>query len=287
MQQTIKPELIAIGEPQTIAADLTRFNKAKEQVALTVTELQKYVAIGNKETLELAMSTLKIASKVEKAIENKRKDLVKPFNDGASAINAHAKEIIAGLPQAIDDVKKACLLFQKEEEEKAAKIKRETRTHQLLDMGLEYDEAARCFVLGDVRVHSANLHVEDLIWQQVMNDTANKLVEQEAAKAKALLEDDELFDLLGDDSGAEEIVQQSVTATTKIEEARYSGAVAMAAPTKLAGAAKVWKFKITDPSLVPREYLTVDETLVRRAVAGGSREIPGVEIYQEDQLRIR
>lgn len=49
---------------------------------------------------------------------------------------------------------------------------------------------------------------------------------------------------------------------------------------------KVWKFKVTDPAIVPRDYLMVDETKIRNAVREGVRAIQGVEIYQDDQLSI-
>ena len=50
---------------------------------------------------------------------------------------------------------------------------------------------------------------------------------------------------------------------------------------------KVWKFEITDPALVPRQFLMVDEQAIRRAVAEGARTIEGVRIYQDVQLSVR
>lgn len=44
---------------------------------------------------------------------------------------------------------------------------------------------------------------------------------------------------------------------------------------------KVWKSKVINPLLVPREYLEVNEVLIRRAVASGVREIAGVQITEE------
>lgn len=46
----------------------------------------------------------------------------------------------------------------------------------------------------------------------------------------------------------------------------------------------IWTFSIVDPDAVPREFCVVSETLIRDAVRGGAREIPGVRIYQEEQL---
>ncbi len=48
----------------------------------------------------------------------------------------------------------------------------------------------------------------------------------------------------------------------------------------------VWKFKVTDPSSVPREYLEVDEKKVRAAIRNGVREVAGLEIFQEAQLAV-
>lgn len=49
---------------------------------------------------------------------------------------------------------------------------------------------------------------------------------------------------------------------------------------------KVWKFEVTDAAAVPREYLVVDETLIRKAVQAGAREIPGVRIYEDVQVKV-
>lgn len=50
---------------------------------------------------------------------------------------------------------------------------------------------------------------------------------------------------------------------------------------------KVWTFEVTDLNLIPREYLVVDETKIRNAVREGVRNIPGVKIFEKDQLAVR
>lgn len=47
-----------------------------------------------------------------------------------------------------------------------------------------------------------------------------------------------------------------------------------------------WKFEITDPTAVPREYCAPDEGLIRLAVKKGERKIKGVKIYEDVQVRI-
>lgn len=53
------------------------------------------------------------------------------------------------------------------------------------------------------------------------------------------------------------------------------------------GTTEVWTFEVTDPALVPREYLIVDQSLIRQAVHYRKlREIPGVRIYTETRVRL-
>ncbi len=49
----------------------------------------------------------------------------------------------------------------------------------------------------------------------------------------------------------------------------------------------VWTFEIVNIELVPREYLVLDETAVRRAIQSGEREIPGLRIYQKPSLVLK
>lgn len=49
----------------------------------------------------------------------------------------------------------------------------------------------------------------------------------------------------------------------------------------------VWKFEVTDAQAVPREFLVVDESAIRKAVAAGVRQIAGVNIYETKDVAIR
>lgn len=48
----------------------------------------------------------------------------------------------------------------------------------------------------------------------------------------------------------------------------------------------VWLFEITDPNLVPREYLVVDESKIRKVVGAlkGDTTIPGIRVYSEKRM---
>jgi len=49
---------------------------------------------------------------------------------------------------------------------------------------------------------------------------------------------------------------------------------------------KVWKFRVVDFSKVPDLYKEINNVAVNQAIREGKREIPGLEIYQEEQLSV-
>jgi hypothetical protein len=59
-------------------------------------------------------------------------------------------------------------------------------------------------------------------------------------------------------------------------------------PPKVSGVSmrEVWKFAVENPDLVPREYLSVDETKIRKVVAAlkGDAKIAGVRVFSEKQI---
>jgi hypothetical protein len=59
-----------------------------------------------------------------------------------------------------------------------------------------------------------------------------------------------------------------------------SGKVTAAATTK-------WVYKVTNAAYVPAKYLQVNDAAVKAAIAGGVREIPGLEITEELVTTIR
>ena len=65
-------------------------------------------------------------------------------------------------------------------------------------------------------------------------------------------------------------------------------AVTYAAPEKVQGEQrkKVWKFRVVDESLVPREFLVVDEKKIRAQVVAfkGNTKIAGVEVWEDFEI---
>ena len=66
---------------------------------------------------------------------------------------------------------------------------------------------------------------------------------------------------------------------TVIAAAEQAVAEVQIVPTS--GVRMVWVFEVVDPTTVPEAYKIVNEAAVRTAIASGTREIPGVRIYQD------
>ena len=64
---------------------------------------------------------------------------------------------------------------------------------------------------------------------------------------------------------------------------------AKAPDTKGTSIKKIWKYRVKNLKLVPREYLKLDEAKIGMAVRSskGTIEIPGIEVYPEDSISLR
>lgn len=52
-------------------------------------------------------------------------------------------------------------------------------------------------------------------------------------------------------------------------------------------AKKTWDFEIVDESKLPRQWLIPNEKAIRAAVKAGVRDIPGVRVFQREDLSVR
>ena len=89
---------------------------------------------------------------------------------------------------------------------------------------------------------------------------------QERLEAKAEEAEEE-----GDEERAEELTEKAESVTPKVGESVV---------------AKRWTYKVVNITQVPRQYLILDSPTIREAIRAGVRDIPGIEIYQEEGLRV-
>lgn len=91
-----------------------------------------------------------------------------------------------------------------------------------------------------------------------------------------------------------ELLDQAIAAEAAAERARKVEGASTATMSRtrgdLGGVVSLrsrWTFRVTDPVLIPREYLMVDETKLNAAIRGGMRELPGVEVYDDVRSVVR
>lgn len=268
-------------KPQVVNADLRKFNRTAQIVAEAVTALSAITVIENQQQLDHAMQVLKEAKTVEKKIEEKRKELVTPFNNAVKKINDHAKAIVVTLPVAIDNCKKVVLAFQEAEKKRVEKERFDARSQQLLAMGLIPDTTFFHFQ-NALTIYNYQLEqCDEAQWSNVINHAVaeiNTVKQREFQQQKESAEDDAMF-------GTDDVVSPTIEAWAPVEAPVSTTPVVEMAKVK--GVTKRWVFEVTNIKQLPIEYLQVNDVAVRQAIAKGERLIPGVRIYQEESLTIR
>lgn len=183
-----------------------------------------------------------------KRVEDLRKELTSPLNDEVKRINAHAKQITEPLDRAEAHIKGELLKWEKE---------LERRRHE------EFKRAEE-----------------------------KRLKAEAEAKARAD-EEREASEMAAMFSKPEEAAKVTAVADAKAEREiseirnEHKTAVKDIGATKVSGIRKRWVFEVTDQSLVPREFLIVNEMAIRAAVNTGMREIAGIRIYEDTSISIR
>lgn len=273
---------------QDIKADLRRFNKAEDQVNKAVAALGAIV-ITKPDDVPVAMDILKKAKTVDKLIEDKRKELVKPFRLEIDKINSYAKNLTDKLPPAIEAGKKIVLDWQKAEEEKALKQRTEGRVLQLINIGAITVDQEGAIILSHPEVVNISLKLiqtaDDNTWKVLFQDWTESINQINNQQLESLENQKDFAETFGSEKDKKEIndkiqsIQQPVAAPVL-----SSGNSSF---SKIKGSTKTWVFEVEDINLVPREYLVVDEIRIRKNVIAGVRDIPGVRIYQKDGLAIR
>lgn len=228
---------------------LVPFTKLSADIAIAVKPVLSMV-VADEATLNEATLAGKNVKHFAKLVEEKRKELVKPLNDEVKRINDYAKKIAAPLEQA------------------ETHIKKELRSYEIEVMARKRAE------------EQARLEKERKEREEAL-ETERKAREENLAFLKEFGADE-------NDIVREEIIAE---ASTEREEAELKKDVRSMeksiAATRVSNTRKVWKHEVTDASLVPREFLIVDESAIRKAVVAGAREIAGVRIYEDVVVALR
>ena len=119
---------------------------------------------------------------------------------------------------------------------------------------------------------------------------ATAAAERQRLEAEAMLREAERAEAAGKVDIAESLLDTAVAC----EQGARVAEVQAQAPARVVRTAagtssvrKTWAFRVLDPEAIPRKYLDLNEARVRKAIMAGVRDIPGIEVYQEESLAVR
>lgn len=179
-------------------------------------------------------------------------------------------------------------------------------------------------ILKQVKTHEKDIEAKEKEFTKPLNDTIKKIrdvfrpYKDQAEKLKRMIEQDKILPyhrILAEQKRKEEEAKREAEAARLREEQERKLALASSfenedmlneaikeeekvtkvmareistGPVRSANStlsvSKKWVFEIEDPSQVPYKYCSPDPKLLKEAVDGGLREIPGVKIYEKETV---
>lgn len=227
--------------------------KIEKDLAVIIKESKSISITNEEENRNAAEFLVKIKSR-KKRLEELRTSITKPINDALKATNNRFKMFTEPLDEAEHQVKWAIGAYADQKERIAQEIaaaeekKRQAEAERLAkEVEFQRQEAERAMAMAKTQEEAHRA-------EEMVKEVFAKEAEAEAALAPIEAPAPQTF-----------VRTESGMVHTK----------------------KVWTFDIINELEVPRQYLIVDVTAIRRAISGGEREIKGVKIYQETQVATR
>lgn len=224
------------------------------QAAVRFRQEAEALAIGSDEVLGLAITSLAAIATVNRNGDAHRKRLVGPLNEHAKKINELFHVVLDPVAEAERIIKRKIGEYQLEQKRKA-------------------EEAARAAERERQRLEAEALRRAE-----------------EAARAATAASEAPTVPLFV------ERQEQAVATAGAAQEAAAKAAAPILTPapppkTIQVGGARAtvktrWIFKLTDFQKVPRAFLVLNETAVRKALDTGIREIPGLDILEEPEVSV-
>lgn len=221
--------------------------------------------IATAEQFATAGELLKAVKGALKQIEEQRVAITKPINDSLRAVNAQAKSAAAPFEAAEREIKARMVEYSNEQE----RIRLEEQRKAEAAARAERERLARQAAEAEAKARAEQ-------------DRLRREAEEAAAAGRAA----EAAKLSAKAEKVEERAAAKVEAL-QLQEAMVVAPVIQREAPKVAGVSfrDVWKFEVTDPAAVPRQYLVIDESRIRKVVQAlrGDADIPGVRVWCEKQ----
>jgi len=229
-------------------------------------------------TLKAALDLRKKVVKHINTTDDYRKQYTRPLDEVTKQLISGQRDVLAPAEEAKTIVGEKIMDYEAEQE-RLAKIERD-RVSTII-AGYTTQEAVNSRKIKVIDERGAELKAAyGSLCQEDQQNVEIKLAFTEAINR--LLDTRDVLSRAQVDE-AERAKQQAErdAEALKVRHEAETTPKATAAPQPKTGVKMVTKFAITDPGAVPREYCSVNESLIRQAIAAGVTEIVGVSIYKE------
>jgi len=254
-----------------------------------VVQWAEQLSITTQEDFAEAQSALIVVRDGKKKVTAWIKGIIEPFADAVKNAKANlspllepyaaADEIATKKLQAYIDAEreKARLAAEAEKNKREAEAKRnKDRMNYLLSLGFKWMPENDWFAYGDIHVRTAEISKDnESLWAEKMKGIAEEVEHIKALAPKQEVKEPEAAPApLPELTVPKPVVQPDFTVKTANGTAYTQ---------------KRWTFdeNTVDLALVPREYLKLNEVALNKAIAAGTREVPGVRIYEAETLVTR
>jgi len=199
-------------------------------------------------SLQLADNMLVAIAEKTKEVDKRRRFFVDPLNGHVRAINAFFKKLLGPIENADQVLRRKVLEYRRVQAERIAEERRKAE-----EQAREEERKAREARAAADAAARAGL------------PKAAEACNAHAAEAQR--------------AANQSIIQASIAAVQAPKTTRP-------AQGGMVSSRKVWKFDVTEPLKVPREYLSVDTRALGDAVRRGVRLVPGVRIYEDEEVYV-
>lgn len=289
-------------------AEIARFDQLRAQISSFV-QPTEMIVVSDKATEIAAGGALKTVKDFLKEIESRRVEAVQPLNDRAKELNAYAKDIAAPLLKAEVQIKQKIGAWANAERVRLETERRELEEQRLAEQR-RLDEARRerevaitaaCEAEWRAIEEKASAESAAAKKKQEAESEARKAFGASAANdARIAADESARISRVAEEQRAAELRAAEASEALRLEQERAAKEQELAAhrAARAAEAARpknlrrVVKFEVLDPLQIPREYLEVNESAIRKALQTAvSAEtvllIPGVKWHVDFEVIAR
>lgn len=283
-----------------MSKQLQVFDSLKAEVTIFTKPLLS-LKVGDAESREVARAKVIEVKNLIKRVEERRKEYTDPLRAQIDELISYEKEITQPLYLVDSYLKAQQKAFEQEEAERRLKAQREAEAKRLeeekviaerrrkeaqeaeakraLERKAAEEEAARLKAAADAQA-AAEERKAKLFGRKTPEQVeaerfaAEQKIEQERKEKELALQQQE----------AEE--KARIEREDKERQKVYAAEQKAIAAEKPKNTKMVKKFAVVDDTLIPRRFLILNETEVRKAMLAGE-QIPGVKIWEEMEIVAR